>query len=948
MTQQNWTDAQMWSLQQRRRALHTKLLVVAMIATMLAVAFGIAAWQKRETFVPSVATAHHATTAGDHHGALLHLKSLVQQQPHNGELRYELGHAHLAAGNATAALKEFGVAARLGFHSEAYAQDFVEALIINGEFTRAGAKLSKHAHADSARWNNLQGLLDLGAGRVKAAKAGFERALQQADANGASNAVALRGRAQAELSLGNLSAARVAIEAVLASNHNDRQAAMLKGALELTAGRYADAQAVYQSIVDHDPRDYDAQLGLLRALIGTRVWPKVHALSARLPARADHDPAALHLKAIAAAEQNHTETALKFATKALQYAPRHRPSLALLATLYFQSGDYARAQEYAQRLQHIAPADRRVARLRGAIDLVGGDLQRGLQAFALDAHNIEAQNNVELLTLVGAAYAKHGDFELSTRSLARAHQLAPDSPFPRVQMVLTKIAANERHQARTRLDELIAEQPDFVLAPAIRIMLAVMEGELERAAHRAEQLSKQHPQLALAHNVQGLVHEAREQFEPAKHAFQRALDRDYDFHAARINLARIALRHQDTDAAAAHYRDIIEHQAHHLHALLGLARLALQTRDLNAAQSLLASARDHHPERPEPLLALAGLRTVVGDAAAALTAAQDAYALAPNNDSVQVALIKAALRAGNAAAGHTALAALKKRRPHALEVAKLEIELLASSGHREDLMRRAEELLVQAPDDIGVNHTVARLALAHHDTERTRVVAQRLINDLGAPALGYELAGDAHFGDQRFDAAASAYATSLSARASARTLLKLVHAEKRTGVAPAHRLSEWLQTHPNDLVIRQHYANALHAAGEDAAAAQQYEHITSSAPNDVVALNNLAWIYADLNDPRAIATAQRAVERAPQQAAIIDTYGWLLLQVGRVEQAVDFLQKAADAAPDNADIHYHLAAAYAKSGQHHAARGMLAEILGRETDFDSRRDAAALQATLAP
>ena len=46
------------------------------------------------------------------------------------------------------------------------------------------------------------------------------------------------------------------------------------------------------------------------------------------------------------------------------------------------------------------------------------------------------------------------------------------------------------------------------------------------------------------------------------------------------------------------------------------------------------------------------------------------------------------------------------------------------------------------------------------------------------------------------------------------------------------------------------------------------------APNSV-ALNNLAVIYQQQKDPRALGLATRAGTAAPGQPLIADTYGWL-------------------------------------------------------------------------
>jgi Tfp pilus assembly protein PilF len=73
-----------------------------------------------------------------------------------------------------------------------------------------------------------------------------------------------------------------------------------------------------------------------------------------------------------------------------------------------------------------------------------------------------------------------------------------------------------------------------------------------------------------------------------------------------------------------------------------------------------------------------------------------------------------------------------------------------------------------------------------------------------------------------------------------------------------------------------------------------------------VAHNNLAWIYGDVELPKALAAAKRAYELAPDSAEIIDTYAWFLYKHGDLERAKALMVRALDLAPDNERIRQHL------------------------------------------
>jgi tetratricopeptide (TPR) repeat protein len=85
-----------------------------------------------------------------------------------------------------------------------------------------------------------------------------------------------------------------------------------------------------------------------------------------------------------------------------------------------------------------------------------------------------------------------------------------------------------------------------------------------------------------------------------------------------------------------------------------------------------------------------------------------------------------------------------------------------------------------------------------------------------------------------------------------------------------------------------------------------YEKAVEISPNAVIALNNLAWLYYEKKDPRAEALAKRAAQLAPSSAEVLDTYGWILVETGKVKEGIAVLQTAASISPDNTEIKTHL------------------------------------------
>jgi FimV-like protein len=112
------------------------------------------------------------------------------------------------------------------------------------------------------------------------------------------------------------------------------------------------------------------------------------------------------------------------------------------------------------------------------------------------------------------------------------------------------------------------------------------------------------------------------------------------------------------------------------------------------------------------------------------------------------------------------------------------------------------------------------------------------------------------------------------------------------------------------------------------------------------ALNNLAWIYDETGDDRALQTAEQAYRLRPESPAIADTLGWIHLKSGNAEAALGFLKQAAEAVPLNPEIQYHLAMAYVETGDQESAKKILADLVESDRDIPNRQAAAQALAEL--
>jgi len=120
-------------------------------------------------------------------------------------------------------------------------------------------------------------------------------------------------------------------------------------------------------------------------------------------------------------------------------------------------------------------------------------------------------------------------------------------------------------------------------------------------------------------------------------------------------------------------------------------------------------------------------------------------------------------------------------------------------------------------------------------------------------------------------------------------------------------------------------------------------------PSSAEAANALAYLYADRPDKldTALELAERATALSPSDPSIGDTYGWVLLKLGKTQQAIEKLTWAVGKAPDHPTIMYHLGVAYYQAGDKPRAIEWLRRALASTGRFASPTDRDEAQELLA-
>lgn len=868
-----------------------------------------------------VAAAKEYLQKKDTKAAVIEIKNALQANPDLGEARYLLGTTLLADGNVVAAEVELRKALAAKYPEDAVVPDLARSMLMLGQAKKlvdefGGARLGKPA-ADA----NLQTTLAAAystLGKPEQAKAALSAAL----AADAQYAPALLISARHKATARDIDGAFAIADSVLAREPRNTDAWKLKGDLQLYAKNQPDeALNAYRKALEIDGTYGAAHVAVLSMLIQQGRTDEAAKQLEQLKALAPNSAQTKLFEAHLAYQKKDFRLARDLAQQLLQLAPNGAQVLQLAGAAELQLGAVTQAEIYLSKAIQMAPQLASARRMLIATHLRAGQPAKALAALTSAA---DKDGNIEpaLYSLAGEVYLQTGDAKKAESYFAKALKLDPNDARKRTAVAITHLASGQTAGA---LDELqdIAASDDGVTADLALISAHARRKEFDKAIAAIDKLEAKQPDKPIAANLRGRIHLARKDTAAARKSFERALQIDPNFFAAAATLAAMDLADKKPDDAKKRFEALLAKNPKNGAALLALAQLAaVGGAGKDEVSALLTKAVDANPNDAAPRLLLIDHLLRNKDNKLALTAAQNALTAQPNSAELVSALGRAQQASGDvnqAIKTYSKLASMQPLSP--VPHIRLAEAQLANKEPKaaESSLRKALDIKA---DFLDAQRGLILLALGDKRHADALKVAHSVQSQRPKSPVGFVFEGDIANSQKDWDASARAYRLALQLGPASETAIKLhavLLAQKKLKDADQFA-SSWMKDNPKDVRFLIYQGEQEISSDNYVAAERSYLKAIGIQPDNVVALNNLAWVSGKLKKDTAIGFAESANRLAPNNPDFMDTLAMLLAEKGEFERAIGLQNKALALDPSRSVIRLNLAKIYIKAGDKVKAR----------------------------
>ena len=483
----------------------------------------------------------------------------------------------------------------------------------------------------------------------------------------------------------------------------------------------------------------------------------------------------------------------------------------------------------------------------------------------------------------------------------------------------------------------------------LEILNLLKQNKLEEAKDKISALLKKNPNEPEYYNLQALLETLKKDTTAAQQSYEKAIKLDPKNILAHLGSAKLALDGGQLDKAKEYANKTLVINDKAINAYLLLADVAYKQKNNAEVEKVLLTAQEkvkgNITAEIEVIKSLGKFYAIQKQPEKILSIGEDMVKRYPNNSMAMSVLAGAQIVNDKKPAAEETLLQIINQEKQDISSRLLLAKLLSEHPDKDkDVLKLLDETAQISPDKPEALVFKTAYLIKMKRNQEALELATRIDKQFSKLVLGKLLKGDVYLAEKKLDKATDMFQQAYKIQPNDKVLFTLVDIMNAQGKLPdaIKLLNNALEKNNKNGAIHFKLATAYQQQNDNKQAEAHYKAILDEQPDNVLALNNLAFLYSQQNDPQAMELAKRAYDKAPESAAILDTYGYILIKQGQPKEGLPILEKAATLAPKANDIQFHLAEAYSVNDNNQKAIEILEPIVKAEQAFSEKKAAVSL------
>jgi tetratricopeptide (TPR) repeat protein len=485
-------------------------------------------------------------------------------------------------------------------------------------------------------------------------------------------------------------------------------------------------------------------------------------------------------------------------------------------------------------------------------------------------------------------------------------------------------AANDVDQAKTTYEDIIVlsedekSSPNFLSATTRLAIIETRKGNTERATTLVEEVLVENPRDQEALKLRGTL----------------------------------SLSNGDTAAAIADYRSALRDDANNPDLLRLLARAHLTNKEIDLAKDTLLKGVEANPTAVALRADLMNIYSQQQELEKAVTQLEEVVKIQPKNAKAYEGLFKIRVHQKDWVKALEVTERTKAAFPDQPTGFYFAGLVHQAEKRLPESIEQFESALAVSPDAVQplLQLVKSHLALKQQDVAELRL--KEVIERNNKNFVAYNLLGEIALASQRLEEAEKSFNEAIEINPKwaipYRNLASVQISAEQDDLA-IKTMEQGIEATGGSALLVTGLAAYLERTGKLDSAIEQYRKLLADSPDSLLAVNNLAMLLIEYKEDDTSQKEARELAKNLQNsnnAAYLDTYGWIEYKFGEAARAIEVLEKAVTSAPDAAIMRYHLGMAYMALGNEVEAKNNLTRAVESTLDFRGIDEAKAALAKI--